>query len=535
LTREFTSALELELVWGGKSHTLRLADGEHRVGRAHDNEVQIPDARVSKYHALIRVQGDRLFVADLGSTNGTEVDGQPVGRDETEIPFSSTVRFAGTILRRAGVSPSTTHNFMLRDDASAQLSYHASEGFTDAARDRIIALSSDLFELLASDRGASELESAACAFVSEFCAADRVVLLTDQGEGTGIEQRARWIRAGDKDAPLRLSSTIVGEVLQRRNSVLVANPLDDPKFLGHQSIVDLHLRSAMAAPLFDNHRVRGILYVDTANAATRYTPEDLQVLTATANAVAVKLRSLSLEKEMRTAARIQQSMLPKNFAPPPGYELEAHQVMCRAVGGDLYHCVARPDGSLFFALGDVSGKGMPAALAMAAAIVLIGLLAEIGGALEEMVAHLQDHLYRSIASDQYVTLFFGELEPSTGRLRYVNAGHEPPLLFRAGGELELLESTTTPVAMFPFLKVQSRESGLGPGDLLAVMSDGIPEATTDGVTFFEEEPVKNIIRENLAKPLPDIRGALISSVETFLKGEPVSDDVTLLLLRRAGA
>jgi sigma-B regulation protein RsbU (phosphoserine phosphatase) len=275
--------------------------------------------------------------------------------------------------------------------------------------------------------------------------------------------------------------------------------------------------------------------VDTANPSTRYTPEDLQVLTATANAVAVKLRSLSLEKEMRTAARIQQSMLPKDLATPPGYELEAHQVMCRAVGGDLYHCIQRPDGKLFFALGDVSGKGMPAALAMAATIVLVGLLGEIGGTLEEVVRHLQHHLYRSIASDQYVTLFFGELEAVTGRLQYVNAGHEPPLLFRAGGELELLETTTTPVAMFDHLKVESRETQLQNGDLLAVMSDGIPEATTDGVRFFEEELVRDILLENRSKPLPEIRGALISAVEAFLKEEPVSDDVTLLLLRRTGA
>jgi hypothetical protein len=526
--------LELELVWGGKSHGLRLADGQHRVGRAHDNEVQVPDARVSKYHAVLRVEGERLFVSDLGSTNGTEVDGHPVGREEVEASASSTVRFAGTILRRAGVSPSTTHNFILGDSVSSQLSYNPSQGLTDAARDRIIAISSDLFELLASDQGVAELQTAACRFVAECCGADRVVLLTDRGEGTGIEPSARWTKAGDKDAPLRLSSTLVNEVLQRRNAVLVANPLDDPKFVGHQSIVDLHLRSAMAAPLFDNHRVRGILYVDTADPRTRYTQEDLQVLTATSNAVGVKLRNLSLEGELRTAERIQQGLLPKDIWVPPGYEIEAHQLMCRSVGGDLYQVLRRPNGHLFIALGDVSGKGMPAALAMSAAIVLTSLLAEIGGDLEEVVQHLHRHLFRSLPAEQFITLFFGELDTATGRLHYVNAGHEPPLVARADGPMDTLENTGMPVAMFEDLRMESREAELRPGDVLAVMSDGIPEATTDGESFFDSERVREILGEHRRKPLPEIRGQLISAVETFLRGEPVSDDVTLLLLRRVG-
>ena len=124
--------IDLEIIWGGKSHQVQLDDGEHGVGRAHDNPVQIADARVSKYHAVIRVDGNRLFVHDLGSTNGTEVDGTPVGKDEIEVSSHSTVRFAGASVRRKEAGATTTHHFLRDDDElSSKLSYNVSQGYSD--------------------------------------------------------------------------------------------------------------------------------------------------------------------------------------------------------------------------------------------------------------------------------------------------------------------------------------------------------------------------------------------------------------------
>ncbi|HXV14248.1 MAG TPA: GAF domain-containing SpoIIE family protein phosphatase, partial [Candidatus Krumholzibacteria bacterium] len=324
-----------------------------------------------------------------------------------------------------------------------------------------------------------------------------------------------------------------GSVLRGRDSVLVANPLEDPRFGGQQSIMALSLRSAMAAPLFDNERVRGILYVDTTDPRVRYTQADLEVLTAAANAVAVKLRNLSLEEEIGTAARIQRSMLPDAVRVPEGYEVDAHQVMCRAVGGDLYFVGARPDGSVLMALGDVTGKGMPAALAMSAATVAIGLLADIEGDVKMLAGRLHRQLFKSLAEEQFITLFIAELDPGTGRLRYVNAGHEPPLVVRRDGTLELLESTTLPMAMIESIPLDAKETTLAPGDSVAVFSDGIPEATTDGENFLGLDGVKDALVTHRAESLPALRERVVALVERFLAGGRASDDVTLLMLRRA--
>jgi serine phosphatase RsbU (regulator of sigma subunit) len=525
--------LNLEITWEGEAHRFALDNGEHAVGRSSENSVQVAMARVSKKHALLRIDGDRLFVKDLGSRNGTEINGNPVGDQWTEVPTGSLVSFAGALMRRATPASTAAHQLLGDNQVSPSLRYNMSQGFSRDAQSRLMDRSSQLFELLASSDDVTAIETAACRFVAESVPAERVVMLADAGEATQVEARARWTKSGNPDAPLQLSSSIVGSVLRGRDSVLVANPLEDPRFGGQQSIMALSLRSAMAAPLFDNERVRGILYVDTTDPRVRYTQADLEVLTAAANAVAVKLRNLSLEEEIGTAARIQRSMLPGVVRVPEGYEVDAHQVMCRAVGGDLYFVGARPDGSVLMALGDVTGKGMPAALAMSAATVAIGLLADIEGDVQTLATRLHRQLFKSLASEQFITLFIGELDPATGRLRYVNAGHEPPLVVRRDGKLEMLESTTLPMAMIETIPLDTQETVLAPGDSVAVFSDGIPEATTDGENFLGLDGVKDALVSHRSESLAELRERIVALVEGFLAGGRASDDVTLLMLRRA--
>jgi len=524
--------IPLEIVWEGESHKFELADGTHSVGRSSENDVQVAMARVSKVHAEIRIEGDKISVRDLGSRNGTELNGKPVGDAWVEVPAGSLVSFAGALMRRASPATTAAHRLLGDHQVSASLRYNMSQGYSNAARSRLMDRSSELFELLASSDDQNAIETAACAFVAQCVPAERVVMLADSGEGSSVEASARWTKSGNPDAPLQLSSTIVGSVLSERDSVLVANPLEDPRFGGQQSIMALSLRSAMAAPLFDNQRVRGIIYVDTTDPRVRYSQADLEVLTATANAVAVKLRNLSLEEEIHTAARIQRAMLPSGVYVPEGYEIDAHQMMCRAVGGDLYFVGVRPNGHALIALGDVTGKGMPAALAMSASIVSIGLLADIESELKLVASRLQRQLFRSFSAEQFVTLFLGELDLKTGRLTYINAGHEPPIIVHRDGSMDLVDSTTLPFAMIEEIPLEVKEMTLQPGDTMAIFSDGIPEATTSGDTFLGLSGMKEVLVTHRDEPLPAIRDRIVKIVEGFLAGGPASDDVTLVMLRR---
>lgn len=524
--------MNVEIVWEGENHRFTLEDGEHTVGRSSENDVQVPMARVSKKHAAIRIDGERIFVKDLGSRNGTEINGQPVGEAWLEVQPGALVSFAGALMRRSSPATTASHRLLGDHQVATSLRYNISQGYSEAAQHRLMDRSQQLFELLASSDDVGAIETAACRLVAESVPAERVVMLADSGEATSVEARSRWTRTGDPDAPLQLSSSIVGSVLKGRDSVLVANPLEDPRFGGQQSIMALSLRSAMAAPLFDNQRVRGILYVDTTDSRVRYTQADLEVLTATANAVAVKLRNLTLEEEIHAAAKIQKALIPTNVSVPEGYEVDAHQVMCRAVGGDLYFVGPRPSGRVLIALGDVTGKGMPAALAMSATTVSLGILADIDSDMETLAARLHRQLFKSLAEEQFVTLFVGELDPATGAVRYVNAGHEPVLMVRANGTIDTLDSTTLPLAMIEEIPLVAAEAQLDPGDLMVIFSDGIPEATTSGDNFLGLDRVKAALTEKRDQQLPAVRSGVVSLVESFLAGGPASDDVTLMMLRR---
>lgn len=529
--------IEVEFILQGQLRRFPLPDGETKVGRGPDCSLQLAEPGVSKSHAILRVDGDSLFVRDLGSTNGTYLDGQPVGGEEIEVAESATMRFASvSVWRDRGGSTAPGESILLptEKDFNTSFTYMAGkQEIADDARDRIVGVLSELFELLASNSSRTEICDSACAFVAECLDADRVVLLQDTGRPDDLEFLAQWVRGAARPGELRLSTTIVGKVLRNRETVLVGNALDDPDLQGQESIVALDLRSAMAAPLFDNQQVLGILYVDCSRPNVRYGMDDLQVLTAVANGVAIKLRTLSLEKEIRTAARIQLSMLPASIEVPEGWQLEAHLVMTREVGGDLYHCLPRKNGHILLAVGDVAGKGVPASLAMAATIVLLRSLNEMDTDLEQIGPHLDQQLLHSLAAEQFVTLFLADLDPETGQIQYLNAGHEPALLLRhSSGEIETIDSTGRPMALLPGGTFDVETVQLEPGDTLAIFSDGIPEATVSGDAFFGVEPLYEILKAGDEQTLPKLRREIVGQVDSYLGDAPASDDVTLMLLRR---
>jgi serine phosphatase RsbU (regulator of sigma subunit) len=157
----------------------------------------------------------------------------------------------------------------------------------------------------------------------------------------------------------------------------------------------------------------------------------------------------------------------------------------------------------------------------------------MGTGLEEMAPHLNTQLCESLAPEQFVTLFVGELDHETGKLRYFNAGHEPPLIRRAAtGEVEDLDSTGRPIALLPWGEFGVDETVIEPGDVFAVFSDGIPEATSDGEDFFGIEPVIGFMKDLGLGPLSGIREAILDGIEKMLGKAQASDDVTLMLVRR---
>ncbi len=527
--------IDIEVVWQGDRHRFSLDDGEHTVGRSSENAVLLPITMVSKKHALLRVQGSQLWVRDLGSTNGTEVNGKSLEKGvEVEVAPGSLVSFAGALMRRAD-SPAGAPVSMLTMTGMAQasMSYSTIQGYSNTGSARILRLISGLFELMALGKAREEVEKAACSFVAEHIRADRVVLIGEKpGADAPLDVRARWTRSSENpDAPLNLSTSIIRQVTQARESVLVSNPDENAQFAGRQSIVALNLRSAMAAPLFDNERVRGILYVDTSQAGVRYEQADLEVLTLTANAVAVKLRNIHLESELQTAAEIQRLMMPAR-PEVAGYDIAARCVPARGVGGDFYDFIGTPEGRFVMAVADVSGKGLPAALLMANVHATVRAQTAAGGDVEMRIDRANQLICQTTSAESFVTLFYAELDPAGHQLVYCNAGHEHPFLFRADGTVDRLQTDGLPLGVLPGVHFDDAVASIGAGDVLVVFSDGVTDSTNNALDRFGTARLEKVVRENMAAGADAVAQAVTDAVEAHAEGDLQFDDITVLVLMR---
>jgi serine phosphatase RsbU (regulator of sigma subunit) len=360
------------------------------------------------------------------------------------------------------------------------------------------------------------------------------------GGATELRQVAARYRGGRANEPLALSQTILNSVLAENTAVITSDAANDPRFHSQRSIIAHAIHSAMAVPLFDNERVLGILYADSSDPVVNYGQRELELLTLLGNMAAVKITNVRLLEtelvrqrmahELATATRIQQNML---IEPPdlPGWRCHARLEPCNEVGGDLYDLHLRDDGTLVLLVGDVSGKGMGAAIMMSSTLSSARVLYDECSGPLAFVRRLNAIVFRSSDSRSFVTLFVGWLDPRSGQLRYVNAGHPEPHLVRRGA-LRTLPATGIPVGMMSEFAWAEAEVGLTDGETLAVFSDGIPEAQR-GEEFFEFERLAAALRETEGeRDLAAMADGVFDRIDAFAAGEHRADDVTLLLLRR---
>jgi sigma-B regulation protein RsbU (phosphoserine phosphatase) len=242
-----------------------------------------------------------------------------------------------------------------------------------------------------------------------------------------------------------------------------------------------------------------------------------------------------VEEELAVARDLQLSMVPHVFPAWPdraGASVYATLRPAREVGGDFYDFYFIDDTHLFFCVGDVSDKGVPAALFMAVAKTLIRTRSNQEPSTGRLVSYVNAELYRDNAKCMFVTLFVGRLDMTTGELVYTSAGHEPPYLREAGGALRRLAERHGPmVGAAP--GVVYRESGcrLGPGDLLVVYTDGVSEATNVHGAFFSEERIAEIVQADASASAADVIDRLLTAVDGFAAAAEPADDITVLALR----
>lgn len=292
--------------------------------------------------------------------------------------------------------------------------------------------------------------------------------------------------------------------------------------------------------------VKGLLVVgdkESRKGVGPFAEADRRTLELLANQAAIALENAELhrqalekerlEHEIELASDIQRRILPKEVPIVPGYELAGWNRPARHIGGDYFDFLDLEGGTrLGLVVGDVSGKGVPAALLVSTLHSSLRLLAERIAICPELFARLNEHILDSSAPNKFITLFVAELDLEQGRLSYVNAGHNPGLVLRAGGGLEQLGSGGLPLGLLPGASYRIQEIALGPGDLLCLYSDGITEAAAPDDEEFGVERLADLLAEGREAPIDDLLSRIGEAVSLFAAGAPQGDDQTLLLLRR---
>jgi sigma-B regulation protein RsbU (phosphoserine phosphatase) len=538
------------------------------LGRSARNDLCIPDPFASRVHAEVRREGEEYFLQDLGSANGTLYNGGAVdgtvpltagGRiqiGETEIVFddgtyhssmgatmitdnSSTSLPEATIALASG---DRTTSGLLEAIEGARSKPDISEVARVAREGDLLALISKVGVTLLSSSTLEQTLEQIVSLVFEAVPADRCLLM--MSDEHSAEMKVAVARLRDRVGAIgeiRVSRNVMDEVVIRGRSVLTSDAQHDPRFASG-TVVLQGVRSVLAVPLGVSEKVFGIIYADSPIAEGRFTEDHLKVLTTLASVAAIRVENARLvearfqqerlERELQLAMEIQQRFQPT--APPvvTGYEFQGISFPCYEIGGDYYDFIQREDGRLVIALGDVSGKGTAAALLMSSLHASIHAQTGSHDSLVETISAVNRYLADNIPSNRFVTLFYAELDPESGALSFLNAGHNPPLIVHAAGTVEQLASGGLPLGIKANAEYREGRTTLQRGDVLVIYSDGVTEAASPSGEEFGPTRLYEVVSRNVDSSAAGIRDRIESALTKFSQGTQAADDITLVIVKR---
>ncbi len=538
------------------------------LGRSARNDLCIPDPFASRVHAEVRREGEEYFLQDLGSANGTLYNGgavegtvplTPGGRiqiGETEIVFDD-----GTYHSSMGATMITDNSSHSLPEATIALAsgdrttsglLEAIEGARTKPEESVVARVAREGDLLAliSKVGITLLSSSTLeqtleqivSLVFEAVPADRCLLMMRDEANQDLKVAVARLRdRAGAIGEIRVSRNVMDEVVIRGKSVLTSDAQHDPRFASG-TVVLQGVRSVLAVPLGVAEKVFGIIYADSPIAEGRFTEDHLKVLTTLASVAAIRvenarlvesrLQQERLERELQLAMEIQQRFQPT--APPivAGYEFQGISFPCYEIGGDYYDFIARPDGRMVITLGDVSGKGTAAALLMSSLHAAIHAQTGSHDSLVETISAVNKYLAENIPPNRFVTLFYAELDPESGTLSFLNAGHNPPLIVHAAGTVEQLAAGGLPLGIRPNAEYREGRTQLQLGDVLVIYSDGVTEAASPSGEEFGPTRLYEVVQRNVDASAAGIRDRIESALTKFSQGTQAADDITLVIVKR---
>lgn len=566
----------LQVIAGGPAGAWELRGERTILGRHPRCEVVLDDGAISRRHAQILESHGSYFLEDLRSRNGTQLNGQAV-RGRTELRDGDEIQICDFRLRfdlhgradrpRGGRTaaatrdPGTTDNHplvRLADRESASDSSHGSSILStfEAGDERsearlsvrpetklraILEISRQLGSVLELD---DVLPVLLKTLLKIFPQADSGFVLLRGAESDDLELRASIARYEGDDESVPVSRTIVREAIKTGRAILSADARDDERFEGSQSVASLRIRTVMCAPLFDaNTQAIGVIQLSSRDLSRAFTAEDLDLLASVSwqAALAVEnarlhetlLKQRDLDRDLEFATQVQLGFLPHQPPVLAGYEFADYYEPANRVGGDYFDYVQLPDGRVAVAVGDVAGKGVPAALLMARlhAAGRYHLLSAASAA--SALTNLNAEIASSGLGYRFITLALAIVDAARHEVTLANAGHLPPVFRRIDGTISQpgIKESGMPLGILPDQQFQEIRLPLEPGDALVFYTDGVTEAMDEENRIYGRARLGETVR-NCPPRAVELVPAIVEDVEAFCGAHQQRDDLCVVAIRR---
>jgi sigma-B regulation protein RsbU (phosphoserine phosphatase) len=510
------------------------------LGRRSENDVCVSDVGVSRNHAEVVAGNGGYHVRDCGSRFGTFVNGERT----SERPLRH-----GDLIR-LGQSAKTEILFLVGDDAPSQ----ARSAVAAASELHHVASLLEGLRALGSGRVLDDVLTLVLDAAIDVAGAERgfIMLANAQGRLELKLARARG-RLTLPPGTFETSRKIPESVYASGRETVVEDLRDEGIVAQHLGTVALGIRHVLCAPLRivryveradekSEEKVIGVLYLDsrekgallsiTTRAALDTLGTEAAVAIENARLYREALESAKLEQELRVAATIQQSLLPAAGRAGAFFVTAGTSIPCRAVGGDFFDYIDLPSGRFGFILGDVAGKGSPAALLAAVVVGMFSAEAFYQESAASLVTRLNRGLLQRAVEARFLTAFYGMLA-ADGSLTYSNAGHNAPMLVTGGG-VRRLETGGLVLGLFGHAIFEEETVVLQPGDTLIVFSDGVSEAFNEHGDEFGDDRLLGLIDVHKDEAPQALLDALLAGVRAFSGRATQSDDVTMLIVRFEG-
>jgi serine phosphatase RsbU (regulator of sigma subunit)/pSer/pThr/pTyr-binding forkhead associated (FHA) protein len=511
------------------------------IGRRSEADLRLAGADISRLHAEITSEQGICTIHDRQSRFGTFVNGERAA--DRVLAHGDRIRF--------GQSGDTDIEFVTSGDAPSV----ERSAISAATELRQMAVLLEGLRALGSGRVLDDVLALVLDSAIEVTGAERgFIMLANRGQLEFKLARAR----GQITLPGRTFETsrkIPEQVFSTGQQTIVEDLLDGELAHLHTGTVALGIRHVLCTPrrlvryveredqrgsdeaigvLYLDSRERGALRSASAQAALETLSAEAAIAIENARLYREALDKAKLEQELKVATAIQQSLLPPSNRLGSFFTTAAASVACRAVGGDFFDYVDLPNGEFGFIVGDVAGKGSPAALLAAAVLGMFSAEATYQPSTSPLMARLNHGVCRRGIEGRFLTAFYGMMT-SGGLFTYTNAGHNAPVLVSASSGVRRLETGGVVLGLFEHAAFEEETLTLAPGDFIVAFSDGVTEALNEAGEEYMDGRLLACIERHKARAPQEILEALLADVRTFAGDTAPNDDVTIVMVRYGGA